>query len=270
MEQAVWTRVDAGHDTPLDMLKARFVRHRFAPHAHEEFAIGVCTDGLEVIDYQGAQHYAGPGSVVIIEPGEVHTGGGATPGGFAYQVLYPQWNLLSEAGDPHFPEPVVNDPELAGEIQRMHAALSRWRDPLEAESRLSWMLAKLVARHAVAGRPRKSVADDRIVRATMDFLAGNLVDPPALHQIATELGMSRFQLVRAFRETVGMPPYAWLSQYRVGRARELLVAGHRPAQAAALAGFADQAHLTRWFRRVMGVTPGAFRNSVQDSRGLGA
>ena len=73
-------------------------------------------------------------------------------------------------------------------------------------------------------------------------------------------------MVRAFRAAVGMPPYAWLAQYRVARARALLEAGLRPAEAATRVGFADQAHLTRWFRRVLGVTPGAYRNSVQDGR----
>ena len=48
------------------------------------------------------------------------------------------------------------------------------------------------------------------------------------------------------------------------QARALLERGCRPAEAAALTGFADQAHLTRWFRRVVGVTPGLYRNSVQD------
>jgi AraC-like DNA-binding protein len=67
------------------------------------------------------------------------------------------------------------------------------------------------------------------------------------------------------RAEVGMPPYAWLAQHRVARARVLLEHGHRPAEAAAATGFADQAHLTRWFRRVVGVTPSAYRNSVQDS-----
>jgi AraC-like DNA-binding protein len=266
MEQAVWTRVDAGHGTPLDMLAAHFVRHRFAPHAHDEFAIGVCTDGLEVIDYRGTRHYSGPGSLVVIEPGEVHTGGAAVAGGFAYRVLYPQRNLMADQGSPHFRDLVVDDAELAAEVRRTHILLSQWHDPLEAESRLSWVLTKLVQRHAVNAPDLKVPEGDSVARMTMDYLADRMLDPPALHQIAAELGLSRFQVVRAFRETVGMPPYAWLAQYRVGRARALLVAGHRPAQAAALTGFADQAHLTRWFRRVVGVTPGAFRNSVQDSR----
>ena len=98
----------------------------------------------------------------------------------------------------------------------------------------------------------------------MTQLADQLVSPPALAEIAAETGLSRYQLVRSFRTEVGMPPYAWLAQHRVRMARALLEQGCRPAEVAALTGFADQAHLTRWFRRVVGVTPGVYRNSVQD------
>lgn len=88
--------------------------------------------------------------------------------------------------------------------------------------------------------------------------------PPSLADLATDLGLSRYQLLRAFRTTMGMPPYAWLAQHRVSRARTLLEAGGRPAEVAGQVGFADQAHMTRWFRKVLGVTPAAYRNSVQD------
>jgi AraC-like DNA-binding protein len=99
----------------------------------------------------------------------------------------------------------------------------------------------------------------------MSRLADELACPPGLTEIAADAGLSRYQLLRSFRAEVGMPPYAWLAQHRVARARVLLERGHSPAQAAMLTGFADQAHLTRWFRRVVGITPGAYRNSVQDS-----
>jgi transcriptional regulator GlxA family with amidase domain len=104
-----------------------------------------------------------------------------------------------------------------------------------------------------------------VARLVMAQLADRLVSPPALAEIAAETGLSRYQLVRSFRTEVGMPPYAWLAQFRVTQARALLERGCRPAEVAAVTGFADQAHLTRWFRRVVGVTPGVYRNSVQDS-----
>jgi AraC-like DNA-binding protein len=277
-----WRRVSLGRGHVLDLLHAR-VAQPFAPHVHEAFALGACTDGLEVISYRGGRHYAGPGSVVILEPGEPHTGGPAMGPGFVYRVMYPGASLLADdllaggvagrgrlaggSGWPRFPEPVVMDPELARGLRRVHAGLSQDSEPLEAESRLSWLLGELVRRHAspapeLDGPAGRLPAAGRLASQVMTRLADQLTCPPGLADLAAEAGLSRYQLLRSFRAEVGMPPYAWLAQHRVARARLLLDRGHRPAQAAALAGFADQAHLTRWFRRVVGVTPGAYAASV--------
>jgi len=265
------------------------VAEPYAPHVHEEYAVGACTAGREVIRYRGELHYAGPGSVVVLEPGEAHTGGPADPPDFTYRVMYPAAGLLAEgllaegllaegllAGGrlaqgarqlPRFREPVIADPGLAAELRRLHAALGAGlgeTEPLEAESRLSWLFGELVRRHASPSRDVEVPGAGRLARLVMAQLADRLVSPPALAEIAAGTGLSRYQLIRSFRTEVGMPPYAWLAQHRVSAARALLERGCRPAEAAALTGFADQAHLTRWFRRVVGVTPGVYRNSVQD------
>jgi AraC-like DNA-binding protein len=263
-DKAVWTRVPGVQGGPLDLMTAWMGRRHYAPHAHAEFSIRACTAGVEVTRYRDERHLSGPGTLVVIEPGETHTGGPAGPDGMGYRVLYPLDSLL--AGRPHFPAPIIEDPQLAAELCRAHRVLSQGDDVLEGESRLLCLLDLLVQRHARLSAPGVAVPRDvqPVARAVMTRLADQLTAPPGLADLAAELGMSRYQLLRAFREAVGMPPYAWLAQYRVHRARGLLEAGHRPAEAAALTGFADQAHLTRWFRRVLGVTPGEFRNSVQD------
>jgi AraC-like DNA-binding protein len=276
-EQAVWTRVSPVAGQPLDLLHAR-VLDDFAPHVHEPFAIGACTEGTEAIGYRGRVHYSRPGSVVILEPGEPHTGGPAQPAGFVYRVMYPSAALLADGASapPRFARPVVADAGLARELLRVHARLSRPAEPLEAESRLAALLGELVRRHAAPASAASSAALPGELRGglrgagpvaarVMSALADQLTSPPGLAELAADAGLSRYQLLRSFRAEVGMPPYAWLAQYRVGRARALLDRGHGLAQAAVLAGFADQAHLTRWFRRVVGVTPGAYRNGVQDS-----
>jgi len=270
-EDARWTRARLGRCGPaLDLLTARFDRHVYAPHAHEEFTVGVTVGGLEFIDYRGGRIHSGPGSIVILEPGEMHTGGPAAPdGGYSYRALYAAPALLADGtlgtGVRHFREPVLDDPELAAALLRTHTELSACPDPLEAESRLPWLLTALARRHSTARAAGDTVPGaDGIARAVRDRLADELADPPSLAALATDLGLSRYQLLRAFRTTMGVPPYAWLAQHRVHRARGLLECGLRPAEVAALVGFADQAHLTRWFRRVLGVTPAAYRNSVQD------
>ncbi|MWA01433.1 helix-turn-helix domain-containing protein [Actinomadura sp. LD22] len=270
-DRAVWTRVDGIQGASLDLLDARIGRRHYAPHAHDEYAIGVCVDGLETMRYRGERLYSAAGSIVVIEPGEAHTGGPADQDGFAYKCLYPTAELVGAAagwdgGLPHFREPIVDDPVLAGRLRLAHRSLRTAGDPLEGESRLLEVLGAIVRRHAVRippGGPWPRGASG-IARAVAARLSDEMVEPPTLAEVAADLGLSRYQLLRAFRDSMGMPPYAWLAQHRVARARTLLDAGHRPAEAASLVGFADQAHLTRWFRRVLGVTPGAYRNSVQD------
>ncbi|MFJ9754829.1 helix-turn-helix domain-containing protein [Streptomyces sp. NPDC101149] len=267
-EQALWTRARLGRGgPPLDLLTARFDQHRYAPHAHDEFTIGVCVGGFEVIDYRGGRIRTGPGTIVVLDPGEMHTGAPATAtDGYAYRALYAEPSLLSDGilgGLPHFREPVLDDPELVAAVRAAHTELSACPDPLEAESRLPWLLTALARRHSTARPVSDSIpgAAD-LAHAVRDRLADELLAPPSLADLATELGLSRYQLLRAFRTAMGIPPYAWLAQYRVTRARGLLEAGLRPAEVAPLVGFADQAHLTRWFRRVLGVTPAAYRASV--------
>ncbi len=286
---AVWARVSPAPGQVLDLLHARMAEP-FAPHVHDGFSIGVCIEGLEMIRYAGRRYYAAPGSVVILPPGEAHTGGPSDGAGFVYRVMYPAAELLADgpARPPRFPEPVVMDPALAAGLRRVHAALSRaargsdplprgprpdmppsrpsrarraaaaGTEPLETESRLCWLFGELARRHAEpAAATEPGPGTGLLARQVMDRLAGELTAPPALAELPAEAGLSRYQLLRAFRAEVGMPPYAWLAQHRVARARLLLEQGHRPATAATLTGFADQAHLTRWFRRVVGVTPGA-------------
>ncbi|MEV5752040.1 AraC family transcriptional regulator [Actinoallomurus sp. NPDC052308] len=267
-EQAQWTRTRLGRGGPrLDLLTARFDKHVYAPHAHEEFTIGVCVGGVESIDYRGGRIRTGPGSIIVLEPGEMHTGGPATPiAGYAYLALYADPTLVTDGtrgGLPHFREPLLDDPELAKALRAAHIDIVRRPDPLEAECRLPWLLTALARRHSTA-RPASDTVPGatRIAHTVRDRLADDLTTPPSLTSLAAELGLSRYQLLRAFRTAMGVPPYAWLAQYRVARARALLESGLRPAEVAALVGFADQAHLTRWFRRVLGVTPAAYRASV--------
>ncbi|MFI5908970.1 helix-turn-helix domain-containing protein [Dactylosporangium sp. NPDC051541] len=276
-ESAEWTRVDDGRHA-LDLLTASYRRHQFVRHSHATYAIGVVTCGEEQFHYRGALRRAGVGSLAILEPGEPHDGMGVRPEGWAYRVLYPSESLLFE-GHPeraHFREPVVTDPRSVHLIRAAHVELTSGVDPLAAQSRLAWAFAAVIQRHGErrsegrGGGERGLKAADaaalRKVDAIRDRLLANLRCAPSLRELAAGVELSPYHMLRVFREATGFPPHAWLVLERVCHARHLLAAGRSPADVAGVVGFADQAHLTRWFKRVTGVTPGAFRNSVQDRR----
>ena len=64
--------------------------------------------------------------------------------------------------------------------------------------------------------------------------------------------------MRRFREQTGVTPHAFQTNLRVEEARRLLAAGVAPAAVAASCAFADQPHLTRVFKRAVGVSPGRY------------
>ena len=143
---AVWARVSPAPGQVLDLLHARMAEP-FAPHVHDGFSIGACIEGLEMIRYRDRRHYAAPGSVVILPPGEAHTGGPSDGANFVYRVMYPTVELLGDgaARPPCFPEPVVMDPALAAEMRRVHAAMSRAATATLCSQVRAWPVSSMVS-----------------------------------------------------------------------------------------------------------------------------
>ncbi len=103
-----------------------------------------------------------------------------------------------------------------------------------------------------------------MVACVKDYLEAHYGETVELADLSRETGLSRYHLVRAFGAAEGVPPHAYLRQVRLRHAKALLAAGEPIAGVAAATGFSDQSHLTRWLKRLWGLTPGEYRNSVQD------
>jgi len=253
----------------VDLLRARFVTHRYGRHAHETYTFGLIEAGVEEFDYGGSLLRAGPGAVALLNPDVVHTGQAATPAGWSYRVLYPKVCVVTAVaaelgwgrGTPVFPQTVLSDPATAALLRSAHRAAEHG-DQLASSTLLSTALTRLLRAHAAAGPAGGGLLASRAptaVGAVRDLLHERLAEPPTLAELAAMTGLSQFALLRAFRAETGLPPHAYLIQLRVRRARLMLDDGLPPAEVAALTGFADQAHLTRHFKRVVGVPPAAYQ-----------
>jgi AraC-like DNA-binding protein len=252
----------------LECLSARFVRHRYAPHTHDTYAIGVIVAGAEGFVCRGERQTAGTGQFAVVEPGELHDGY-PVGGGYAYRMFYPSVALMTETladaaegapvAPPHFASNVIDDADLAGRFVRLHDALDCGVGRLGRDQALVTTLARLVRRHARGTvRPGAPGHDPGRVQRVVHFLEDRLADDPGLSDLAAFAGCSRFHLIRCFSRATGLTPHAWLVDRRVRAAKRHLAAGLRPAEVAARCGFADQAHLTRAFKARVGVTPAVY------------
>ena len=260
-----------------DLLHATYVTHSFAPHTHEGYAIGVISRGVETFRYRGATHHATGGAVVLVNPGEVHTGHAETPNGWTYRMFYPEVSTLEAVGSslglsgtPFFPQGVVRDAALAKLMLETHATLEQSASQLERDAALSSMWRALVMRHADArGSPVHPRNDARAVSAVRNHLEANFALNTSLETLAKLAGLSGFHLTRLFTQRYGLPPHALQTQVRLRHARRKLLEGSAISAVALEVGFSDQSHLTRQFKRVYGVTPavyarGATSKNVQD------
>jgi AraC-like DNA-binding protein len=257
----------------LELRRGCAVRAPVARHWHDDYQLCLVEDGGGELRYRGVSHPTPSGSLFALAPGEVHANV-AAPEGCSFRSMYLAPELVSGAaaelgirGPLDLPRPMIEDEGFAGLYRRVHLAMEGSAARLEQDSGLLHLLAALVRRHGAerGGAPRGR--ESGAVGRAREYLHAHFQEPVALADLARVAGLSRYHLSRAFREELGLPPHAYQTHLRVLHARRLIEAGRPLATAAAMAGFADQSHLARHFRRMVALPPGACRprKNVQDT-----
>ncbi|WP_007027930.1 AraC family ligand binding domain-containing protein, partial [Saccharomonospora iraqiensis] len=141
----------------VDVMWARFRRHRFPRHSHETFAVGVVETGAEELRIGGGTERVAAGGTVLLNPEVVHTGGPAHTDGWTYRVLYLPVDAVAAAaggrGTPSFREPVSYDPDTAAVVRAAHRA-TETGDELASSCLLADLLTGLWRRYGTRPAPR--------------------------------------------------------------------------------------------------------------------
>jgi AraC-like DNA-binding protein len=236
----------------------------FPRHTHDQYGIGVVDAGGHASWSGRGQVEAGPRQLICVNAGEVHDGRALGDRTRSWRMLYfdpavvhgLRADIFEGASDSfEFTAPVFVDEPLR---QRFVAAFAftAASDPsarMACETALLALVARLDAHstsvHGCARGPTPCV------RRARDRIDADPAAPWTLVELAGEVGVSRYQLIRGFARELGLTPHAYVLQQRIALARRLIRRGCELAEVAAAAGFCDQSHLTRCFVRQFGVTP---------------
>jgi AraC family transcriptional regulator len=102
------------------------------------------------------------------------------------------------------------------------------------------------------------------MRRVTDFIEQHCLRRIRLEELAELTGLSQSYFSHAFKATTGLPPHQWQMRARMTRVKQLLAEGEQSlTEIAAETGFADPAHFTRVFRRLVGVSPSAWRRRLR-------
>ncbi|PZQ90433.1 MAG: AraC family transcriptional regulator [Leifsonia xyli] len=241
-----------------EVLHATFAHHAYPAHVHDDWTVLLIDEGAVAYELDHGRHHATPTAVTVLPPQVPHDGRSAVDGvPFRKRVLYLDRDWLPQrAADAAATSPVLRDPRTLAIVAALHDALTHPADAMAAEFGVLAVREAAAAQYGAATTPR--LRDAPLARRLRRMLDERPLDNLTMREAGRMLGAHPSHLVRVFSQSYGIPPHQYVTGRRVDRARRLLLAGVSPAEAAIAAGFHDQAHLTRHFRRVLGTTPGAF------------
>lgn len=228
------------------------------------------SDRLSILMVNGRPFESRPGDIVFIRPGQavaVETleipQSGTTYRGFelspeSMQRLSGRLEFL-RGRFPALRSPVASDPDLSPFFAELHQELLAASDP-EARDRALEKLLRRLSEHRLAEpmEPGERPATVPKVRRALLFLHEHFAEDVEIGHLAEVAGLSVSRLAHLFTERVGLSPHSYLTQYRIYRSKSLLCAGVSPGRTAVECGFYDQAHFTRHFKHLTGLTPGQY------------
>ncbi|HKU94813.1 MAG TPA: AraC family transcriptional regulator [Vineibacter sp.] len=258
-------RIGHGSDG-IERLEARFVGPAFSLHRHDTYAIGVTLSGVQTFHYRGERRLCLPGQGHILHPDETHDGGPATAEGFGYRIVYVDPALIQQALGGR-PLPFVADPVIDANVfeHALPPALWRLEDPIDDVAQVD--LTAAMADMLVTAAARTSPAKGGSLRlasllSIRDLITALPAAPLSLEALETVSGLDRWSLARQFRAAFGTSPSSFRTMRQLDQVRRLIRDGQPLATAALAAGFADQSHMSRMFKRAYGLTPARWAAAV--------
>lgn len=250
----------------IELIEARFKGYPYARHRHDTYTICHTVTGVQGFNYRGSHQHSLSGQIVVLHPDEPHDGHAGTEDGFAYRGAYVQPSLIAKAMEaltgrvsplPFATSAVTNKPRLMHALR--YAFLSK-AAPLAVDSLLLCFAAGVLELDRNRPEtPRQPSLDTFALARARDLLDQEFARVVSSQELEAASGLSRFTLARQFRARFGTSPHRYQVMRRLDFARRRLRQGIAPAAAAAEAGFADQAHLSRWFKAAFGLTPSGYR-----------
>ena len=253
----------------VELLSCRDSSFDFPRHFHPTYCIWLNVNGGEQYALGGHTDILQPSEFGIVAPGEVHANRAIDRTDRNLMTFYVQAEKLHKiagqsgataASAGVFRSRSYRDPECRRLLVQLYACLQHSPSLLEQESAFLEVFSLLVRRHGVTGTVENPLAVDRSrVRRIIDLLHDRLAENVSLEELARHVDCTPYHLIRFFKKTSGLTPYAYLLHLRLERARELIWAGNHLVEVALQTGFSDQSHLTRHFKALYGITPGECR-----------
>ena len=244
-----------------DLLRVQATASRFAPHFHSAYSIVAIKRGEAEIRSARWSDTARAGDVFFFNPYEVHSAR-CSESDAEYDTLYASREFLVRCLAIERRDELLS---IQTPILKQSTATRELIDALDTPAVENKIIEVLLQRTLAACAFSTTVADEgagALTHRACMLIRKNPTRAMRTEDLAREMGVHKSHLVRAFSNAVGIAPQTYIRQVRVAKAVELISGGSPLIEVALMLDFSDQAHLTREFKKVYGVPPGAFLRAL--------
>ncbi|MEI9810977.1 MAG: AraC family transcriptional regulator [Bacteroidota bacterium] len=249
----------------IDFAGYTLSHHSFPRHFHDHYVIELVVKGADSFYCDGKSYTAYNNQLVLINPGEVHTGSTIADTSLRYFSLYPDKKALQQVAgalditvspDLNFHQCLHEPSSLTHKLTALFHSLHTNDDTLQQqEIFFDCMQALLQQAGKTTTEPDRT---DTRIKLLTDFIHSHFKEEISLQQMAGLVNLNPFHLVRLFKKTIGVSPYDYLLILRTEYAKQLLRKDYKVQDAAQQAGFYDTSHFNRSLRKIAGTSPRSF------------
>lgn len=254
------------HLKSIELRYSQYNQRIFDKHTHDTYSVGIVTRGQTEFFSHNRIETIRRGNIALINPGEVHACNPSNGSTLTYYMFYIEPDLIREISSAlsgkgtcqtQFNTSLICDDLLYDGLIELIFTIETKEDDCEIEELLYDILAVIIKKYGniVPEESKRMQCKNKVIEDGRTYLMDNLFQNIPLHELASNIGLSKFYFLREFRRLYKLPPHTYQLQQRINVAKRLLVNDKPIAHVATEVGFADQSHFTRKFKAFVGATP---------------
>lgn len=248
----------------IEVLQGSFTSRSFKAHFHDSYTLILVESGTADYSYKKNEMVVSPNRLLVLNPYEVHTGKQLGEGIWNFRSMYIPQSVVKENFDtesdqlPIFGRRYIDDIPFLSRYQLLHEQLMTKEISINEESQLSLLLQELTELAGLELINDESDTYSSVCGRMRDYIHEYYMENIQLDDLMSVSGLSKFHMIKVYREKYGLPPHQYLNNLRIERAKKLLAQGMSATDVTHSVGFFDQSHFIKHFKAMVGVTPSQY------------
>lgn len=254
----------------LELIRSRDIQQDAPRHFHEGYAIGIALRGLQTIVLQDQAYIISPGSIMLLNPREVHAHVAFKHIAWSHLMLYispsyiawlQQQGRIRKSGKLRFDVSLTVDNNIFQIFLNTHYSCSRQPHSSTTRSLFDRCMSRVFTEFSSRSEEANYLPAQELMMEVQNLIERQHQQRLNLEGLAKKVCLTKYQLIRSFKRYKGVTPNEFLNIIRVEKAKNFILQGNSLIDSAIEAGFYDQSHFTHYFTQYTSFTPGQFQRS---------